>query len=211
LSAPRSALFGGAAGHLGSVFTRTGGRLTLRLRLDELAQFSPDVIHWLPALRATIDHHAQTFRLNAGQGYILDNYRWLHGRRAFTGQRVMYRAHGNPLPHLGITPGFQSGELMGIVSPAGVGHCGPAQRSAIMTHAVPRQPGHITWLLSPWDHRVHAFRDEKIGEVVAEALCEHSATASRLTNQDGRRCLACLLLHGDDLATLQGETNRWGT
>jgi hypothetical protein len=46
------------------------------------------------------------FRLNAGQGYILDNHRWLHGRRAFTGQRVMYRVNGNPLPHLGITPGF---------------------------------------------------------------------------------------------------------
>ncbi|HET9142983.1 TauD/TfdA family dioxygenase [Actinophytocola sp.] len=184
LGAPRSTLFGGAAGHLGSVFTRTGDRLILRLRLDELSQFSPEVIHWLPVLRATIDRHAQIFRLNAGQGYILDNYRWLHGRRAFTGQRVMYRAHGNPLPHLGITPGFQPARL----------------------------PGRITWLLSPWDHLVHAFRVEKIGEVVAEALCEHSATASRLTDQDGRRCLACLLLHGDDLAGRHGEmTTRWGT
>jgi len=42
LSAPRSVLFGGAAGHLGSIFTRAGDRIVVRLRLDELAQFSPE-------------------------------------------------------------------------------------------------------------------------------------------------------------------------
>lgn len=193
LSAPRSVLFGGAAGHLGAVFARTGDRLTIRLRLDELAQFSPETARWLPDLRATIDRHAQTFMLTAGQGYILDNHRWLHGRRAFTGQRLMYRLHGNPLPQLGIKPGF------------------PAQRAAITTHPTPDHRRRIAWLLSPWDHLVHAFRDDKIGEIVAEALCDHSATTSRLTNQDGRRCLACLLLHGDDLANLHGEMNRWST
>jgi len=107
LSAPRSVLFGGAAGCLGSVFSNSGGRITIRLRLDDLAQFSPETTRWLPVLRVAIDRHATMFRLNAGQGYVLDNHRWLHGRRAFIGQRVMYRVNGNPLPHLGITPGFQ--------------------------------------------------------------------------------------------------------
>jgi hypothetical protein len=107
LSAPRSVLFGGAAGCLSSVFSASGDRITIRLRLDELAQFSPETTRWLPVLRAAIDRHATMVRLDTGQGYILDNHRWLHGRRAFTGQRVMYRVNGNPLPHLGVTPGFR--------------------------------------------------------------------------------------------------------
>ncbi len=80
--------------------------MTVRLRLDDLAQFSPEVTRWLPTLRATIHQHTTTFTLAAGQGYVLDNHRWLHGRRAYTGPRVMYRITGNPLPHLGIVPGF---------------------------------------------------------------------------------------------------------
>ena len=79
-----------------------------------------------------------------------------------------------------------------------------------MTHAAHGQRSHITWLLSPWYHLVHAFPDGKIGEVVAEALCEHSALASRLSDEDGRKCLACLLLHGDELAARHGDANRWG-
>lgn len=108
LSTPRSVLFGGATGHLGSIFTRISDRIAIRLRLDELAQISPAVARWLPFLRATIDRHANSFRLNAGQGYILDNCRWLHGRLAFSGRRMMYRVNGNPLPHLGIAPGFRA-------------------------------------------------------------------------------------------------------
>lgn len=112
LSAPRSVLFGGAAGHLGSIFRKIGDRTMVRLRLDELAQFSPEVTRWLPDLRGAIDRNARIFRLDAGQGYVLDNHRWLHGRRAFTGRRVMYRVNGNPQPHLGIASGFWSGPTM---------------------------------------------------------------------------------------------------
>jgi hypothetical protein len=50
--------------------------------------------------------------LDAGQGYILDNYRWLHGRRAFSGQRVMDRIHGNPLATLGMSPGFRPSPIL---------------------------------------------------------------------------------------------------
>lgn len=107
LSTPRSALFGGAAGYLGSVFApEPNGRVTVRLRLDELARFSPQVVRWLPVLRATIDRHAVTVRLRVRQGYVLDNRRWLHGRRAFSGNRVFYRVIANPLPHLAIPSGF---------------------------------------------------------------------------------------------------------
>jgi TfdA family taurine catabolism dioxygenase TauD len=113
-SAPRSVLFGGASGCLSSVFSSTGDLITIRLRLDDLVQFSPETTRWLPVLRAAIDRHATMFRLDTGQGYILDNHRWLHGRRAFIGQRLMYRVNGNPLPHLGITHGFLPARNPGI-------------------------------------------------------------------------------------------------
>ncbi|GLZ32318.1 hypothetical protein Lesp02_45060 [Lentzea sp. NBRC 105346] len=109
LCTPRSVLFGGAAGHLGSIFSDNGdGRIIIRLRLDELARFASEVDRWIPVLRAAIDRHAIEFRLSAGQGYILDNHRWLHGRRAFTGQRVVHRVNGDPLPATGIRTGLRA-------------------------------------------------------------------------------------------------------
>ncbi|MFD9735728.1 TauD/TfdA family dioxygenase [Umezawaea sp. NPDC059074] len=105
---PRSALFGGASGHLGSIITTIRReRLLLRLRQDELARFSPEVSWWLPVLRAAIERHAIEIELAAGQGYLLDNHRWLHGRKAFTGHRVVHRVHGDPLPDLGIITGLR--------------------------------------------------------------------------------------------------------
>ncbi len=111
----RSVLFGGASGHLGSILANEGGgRLILRFRRDELARFSPDVTRWLPVLHAAIERHAVEFDLAVGQGYVLDNHRWLHGRRAFTGQRVVHRVHGNPLPELGIVTGLRSSIAMDV-------------------------------------------------------------------------------------------------
>jgi hypothetical protein len=95
LSTPRSVLFGGAAGHLSSIFSDNGcGRIAVRLRLDELAQFAPEVDRWIPALRAAIDRHAFEFRLTAGLGYVLDNHRWLHGRRAFPALAALIAING---------------------------------------------------------------------------------------------------------------------
>lgn len=108
LTKPRSALFGGAAGYLGSVFAlQSDGQITVRLRLDELARFSPDVAQWRTTLRSTIDRHATAVPLRVSAGYVLNNRRWLHGRRAFTGNRVLYRVTGDPPPHLAIPAGFR--------------------------------------------------------------------------------------------------------
>ncbi|MBO0808702.1 MAG: TauD/TfdA family dioxygenase [Actinobacteria bacterium] len=107
LSRPRSALFGGAGGYLGSVFETTAdGRVKVRLRLDELARYSPDVERVLPRLAALAAGNLVSFPLRAGQGYVLNNSCWLHGRTRFTGPRVMLRLLGDPLAHLGIRPGF---------------------------------------------------------------------------------------------------------
>jgi hypothetical protein len=107
LSRPRSALFGGAGGHLGAVFETSGdGRVSIRLRLDELARYSPDVERALPRLVALAADNMVSFPLRAGQGYVLNNSRWLHGRARFTGPRVMLRLLGDPLAGLGIRFGF---------------------------------------------------------------------------------------------------------
>jgi Taurine catabolism dioxygenase TauD, TfdA family len=107
LSAPRAAYFGDAGGYLGPVCEPAdSGRVCIRLRLDDLAMFSADATHLIPLLRAAIAQHLQTIHLNAGQGLLVSNTRWLHGRDSYTGPRVMLRILGDPLPGTGIEPGF---------------------------------------------------------------------------------------------------------
>ncbi|WP_131742460.1 TauD/TfdA family dioxygenase [Actinomadura roseirufa] len=83
LSQPRTAFFGAGdgAGHPTQVFTACpGGRLAMRLRLDGLARWSPLTQPYLPELQAAATAHQLRLRLTAGQGYLLDNTRWLHAR-----------------------------------------------------------------------------------------------------------------------------------
>lgn len=108
---PRSVLFGGSGGHLGAVFTEPDsadgpGRCRLRLRLDDLAAFGPGLAEYLPVLAGAIARHTITLPLAPGRGYLLDNHRWLHARTAFTGDRIVYRVLGNPLPELGLRTGI---------------------------------------------------------------------------------------------------------
>ncbi len=104
LSAPKSAWFGTPAdGYLGAVCEPAGpGRMRLRLRLDDLARFSPDAACAVPALRAAISANAVTLRLGPGDGVVLCNTRWLHGREPYAGRRVMLRIRGAPRPGAGI-------------------------------------------------------------------------------------------------------------
>ena len=106
LRTPRSVLFGGAAGHLGSVFTEQDGRTVVRFRLDDLARFSPQITRRLAQLRATLHDLETPVLLKPGHGYLLCNTRWLHGRAAFAGERLMYRLLGDPLPTVEIPEGF---------------------------------------------------------------------------------------------------------
>jgi len=107
LCAPRAAYFGAAGGHLGPVCESAGtGRTRIRLRLDDLAMFSADATPVIPLLRAVITQHVDAIQLRAGQGLLVSNTRWLHGRDRYTGPRVMFRILGDPLPGTGIQPGF---------------------------------------------------------------------------------------------------------
>ncbi|WP_198358223.1 TauD/TfdA family dioxygenase [Streptomyces fildesensis] len=107
LAVPRSAYFGDGGGHLAQVITHLGpDRASLRLRLDELVKFSPHLTPHLPVLRAVLDRHRTNLTLSVGQGYLLDNHRWLHSRGPFTGERLMVRALGDPIPAMALRPGF---------------------------------------------------------------------------------------------------------
>jgi hypothetical protein len=56
---------------------------------------------------------------------------------------------------------------------------------------------------------VHAFRE--LGEIASEAICQHCTPTSRLTHptDNDRRCLGCLLVHGDTLTDRLGDRNRY--
>ncbi|MCC3771717.1 TauD/TfdA family dioxygenase, partial [Streptomyces sp. UNOC14_S4] len=89
LSKPRTAFFGGGDGHPTQVLTEhPDGRVSVRLRLDGLARFSPIVQSYLPDLRSALTTYQIRLPLAVGQGYLLDNERWLHARAAFTGPRL---------------------------------------------------------------------------------------------------------------------------
>lgn len=120
LAAPRAAYFGGVDGHFAPVLGRlANGRWRLRLRQDSLARFSPEAEAHLPALRRAIERNTIRLTLFEGQGIVLDNHRFLHGRTSFVGERLLLRALGQPTPHLALQPGFPA--LLSRPSPADAG------------------------------------------------------------------------------------------
>ncbi|ATL70602.1 TauD/TfdA family dioxygenase [Nocardia terpenica] len=114
-SQPNTVLFGGAAGYLGSIFEHTAdGRVRIRYRRDELAKFAPGIVRWLPALSDAVERHMVQFGLEPGQGYVLHNHRWLHGRTRYTGDRVIYRLSLNPHEEFAIPSGFEASDAVGV-------------------------------------------------------------------------------------------------
>jgi anti-sigma regulatory factor (Ser/Thr protein kinase) len=107
LARSRTAMFGDP-GWPGAVFeAELDGWMTIRLRLDDLARFTPRARRAIPRLREVIAEHMVELPLQPGQGFLIDNRRMLHGRRAFSGERVMYRILGDPAPGLELCPGFR--------------------------------------------------------------------------------------------------------
>jgi hypothetical protein len=67
----------------------------------------------------------------------------------------------------------------------------------------------VQWWRSDYDDQVHAFHHEQASKDYGEALCEHSVPTSKITCTDeGRRCMACLLMVGDLLAEQHDSTWR---
>ncbi len=95
LAKPRTAYFGAGAGHASQVFTAfASGRVSVRLRQDGPARWSPIIRPYLPSLRRAIAGCQRRIRLAPGQGYLSDNHRWLHARNRFSGTRVPAKPRG---------------------------------------------------------------------------------------------------------------------
>lgn len=65
----------------------------------------------------------------------------------------------------------------------------------------------LDWLLSTYDQQVHAFPTEQDSAVYRAAKCDHTAPTTRVINTDeGRKCIACLVIVGDELAQKLGDS-----
>jgi hypothetical protein len=90
---PSSAAFGGAGSIItSSVFTQLAtGKIMLRFRVDGLGYFRLSAAPAMAECLRVADCIAESYLLRNGEGYVVDNRRWLHSRTSFSGQRVIYR------------------------------------------------------------------------------------------------------------------------
>jgi alpha-ketoglutarate-dependent taurine dioxygenase len=93
VTSPEAAIFRtGQFEHVGPIIRIENGEIvSVRLRFDRLIHFSWDVAHRLPAFLVALESVARRFALRPGQGYILDNLTWFHGRTSYTGDREVSR------------------------------------------------------------------------------------------------------------------------
>jgi alpha-ketoglutarate-dependent taurine dioxygenase len=92
LMRPKSVIFRNETSFLeSSFFCKVRDSLMVRFRLDHMVYTSPDVSNILENMVKKILTNSIKLKLQKGEGYILDNHRWLHGRTQFIGDRLAYR------------------------------------------------------------------------------------------------------------------------
>jgi hypothetical protein len=92
----RSARFGSGDGLMGAVFSDAdAGRVCVRFRRDDLVRYVPEAEVALPVLHDVIEALQVRVPLEGGQGYVVQNRRWLHGRTPFGGEREAWRVLGS--------------------------------------------------------------------------------------------------------------------
>ncbi|SDU49485.1 Taurine catabolism dioxygenase TauD, TfdA family [Stappia sp. ES.058] len=92
LSAPGTVIFGtGGFSRASSVFAVRNGRIHVRFRQDEGVFFGAPVLKEALELIGLVDAMTVRMSLEEGQGYIVDNHWWLHGRASFAGPREIIR------------------------------------------------------------------------------------------------------------------------
>lgn len=90
---PDAAIFRTGADEMVSpVFRMHDGVLReVRLRFDPYVYFAADAARSMPSLERALKEAEQVFPLTPGKGYALRNDLWIHGRRAYSGDREMLR------------------------------------------------------------------------------------------------------------------------
>lgn len=82
------------------------GLRSIAFRYDALVAFSPAIKDKLGRLLQVMDEHLFEVPLTPGQGYVLNNHRFIHGRRSFTGDRIIHRVQIHAQPELHLPKGF---------------------------------------------------------------------------------------------------------
>lgn len=87
LSMPQSACFGRPGYQHNSAIFSVESSVVMRFRTDPWGFYNAQVWKHLPTLLDLIHAHTTSVRLEAGQGYLVNNLRWLHGARLGQGGR----------------------------------------------------------------------------------------------------------------------------
>ncbi len=93
LTRPDEAMFWSDAGHVPMpiIDQDRSGRLAIRFRYDHLSLFSDRLAYKLQELVDLVHRHTFSIQLKNGEGFILNNGWWLHGRNAYHGYRRAVR------------------------------------------------------------------------------------------------------------------------
>jgi alpha-ketoglutarate-dependent taurine dioxygenase len=87
-----SIIYGLDPQRIGSLFEKMDDdKYMIRFRYDNWGYYSATLANDLPILWKFIRSHSFSMKLKSGQGFILQNGRWLHGRSSFEGHRKMYK------------------------------------------------------------------------------------------------------------------------
>ncbi|MCW5256426.1 TauD/TfdA family dioxygenase [Verminephrobacter aporrectodeae] len=92
LTRPKSVVFKSEEGlKESSVISLEGDEFLMRFRFDRMVYLSPDVAAVMPKFNALVRQLTMMINLTSGDGYLVNNHRWLHGRTHFAGARSAYR------------------------------------------------------------------------------------------------------------------------
>ena len=112
LSGPGSMIFGfGRGRYAGSVFEHVGNnRILCRFRADGAGFSDVRIGTSMQILMDLLERYCVKLKLESGQGYVINNGRWLHGRSSFVGHRefmrILVNAHDPAVPSYRISRGF---------------------------------------------------------------------------------------------------------
>jgi hypothetical protein len=79
--------------YIGPIFKSKNQKTIIRFRDDDCVLFSDEAKESIKCLKELIDQHLIVIKLNDGEGYLIDNTRWLHGRNGYSGHRFICRMH----------------------------------------------------------------------------------------------------------------------
>ncbi len=112
LSGPGSMIFGfGKGRYAGSVFEHVGNnRVVCRFRADGAGFSDVRIGTSMQILMDLLGRFCVKLKLESGQGYVINNGRWLHGRSSFVGHRefmrILVTANDPEVPSYRIIRGF---------------------------------------------------------------------------------------------------------